>query len=46
MLRDENNFYDGDAGAVLHVEAVLGGIFALRNDQPRGSVLHSRRRYL
>lgn len=33
-------------GAVLHVEAVLGGVLALRDDQPRGGVLHPRRRHL
>lgn len=37
---------DDGAGAVLHVEAMLGGFFALHHDQPCGGVLHPRRRYL
>lgn len=32
--------------AVLHVEAMLGGILALRDDQPGGGLLHPRRRHL
>lgn len=34
---------DDGAGALLHLEAVLSGVFALRDDQPRGGVLHPRR---
>lgn len=34
------------AGAVLHVEAVLGGVLALCDDQPGGGLLHPWRRHL
>lgn len=33
-------------GVVLHVEAMLGGVLALRDDQPGGGLLHPGSRHL